>query len=395
MAEPAASVRPRLPIASSWAEVDLAAVRHNLKAIRELVGPGCGVWAVVKTNAYGHGLVETARAAEQGGATGLAVATLPEGAHLRRAGLTCPVLVLRAGDPRGARQTVRLELTHTLCTTELARALSRASQALGKPARVHLKLDTGMGRLGLLPEEATPFARSLLHLPGLRPEGVFSHLASADAEDPGYTHVQLRRFLSMVDSLRAAGLDPGVRHLANSAATLRFPETRLDGVRTGLLTYGILPDAPSLPRVDLRPALTWKTRLAFVHRLPPGSRVSYGGTYLAKHQALVGVLPLGYADGYPRHASNRAYVLVRGKRCPVVGRVCMDHTMVDLTGLAEARAGEEVVLVGRQGDDCITANDVARWAGGVVHEVTTLIGDRVVRIYRNRTQAEQGSGAEE
>jgi len=376
--------RTRYPIAPSWAEVDLAAVRHNLRAVRELLGPNCGVWAVVKTNAYGHGLVETARAAVEGGAAGLAVATFSEGAQLRRTGITHPVLLLCAGDPRRARETVRFDLIQTMCRTDVARALSRASQALGKPARAHLKVDTGMGRLGLSPEEAAPFARALLDLPGLRLEGVFSHLASAEAEDPSYTRLQLDRFRAVVDSLRAAGIDPGICHLANSAAALRFPETRLGGVRAGLLTYGILPDAPALAHIDLRPALTWRTRLAFVGRLRPGSRVSYGGTYLVGHEGLTGVLPLGYADGYPRHASNRAYALVTGMRCPVVGKVCMDHTILDLASLGEARVGEEVVLVGRQGDERITANDVARWSGGVVHEVTTLIGNRVARLYRNR-----------
>ncbi len=374
---------PSPPVsAPSWAEVDLGAVRHNVAAVKALIGPSRWLWAVVKTNAYGHGLVETARAALQGGAAGLAVAQLSEGVALRDAGVSAPVLLLCPGDPAQAAETVVHGLIQTVCTGEEAEALSRAARERQAPARVHLKVDTGMGRLGVAPEDAPEFSRVLTALPGIRLEGVFSHLASAEAEDPSYTKRQLDRFRRAVEGIRAAGVDPGLCHLANSAGTLRFPEARLDGVRVGLLTYGILPDAPDLPPLDLRPALTWRTRLSFVHRVAPGSLVSYGGTYRAAGERRLGALPVGYGDGYPRHASNRAYVLIRGKRCPVVGRVCMDHTLVDLTALRDAHAGEEVVLVGRQGDGRIAANDLARWAGGVVHEVTTSIGRRVVRIHR-------------
>jgi alanine racemase len=373
--------------------VDLPAVRHNIRAINDLLGPSSRVWAVVKTNAYGHGLVEVARAAAEAGAAGLAVAAYAEGAKLRRAGVQAPILLLWAGDPRRAAGIVRLGLTQTVCDEAMPRALSRAAQRLGLPARVHLKIDTGMGRLGVAPQEAASYAQFLSTLPGIRLEGVFSHLASAEAEDAGYARLQFRRFSDALASLTAAGVQPGVRHLANSAAALRFPEMRLDGVRAGLLTYGIRPDAPGLAAISLRPVLQWKTRVAFVHRLPAGSSVSYGCTYTVHRESLIGVLPLGYADGYPRQASNRSYVLVRGQLCPAVGKVCMDHVMVDLsptrqsrygdgaTGAEGARAGDEVVLIGRQGGAEITANQLARWANAVVHEATTLIGWRVQRVF--------------
>jgi len=373
----------RPPMSPSWVEVDLGAIRHNVRALKQVVGPGCGVWAVVKTNAYGHGLEEVARAAAPG-AAGLAVSTFAEGAKLCRAGIHHSILLLCAGDPRRAGHIVRLGLVQTLCEAETARALSRASQRLGKPARVHLKIDTGMGRLGIRPEEAVPFAQCILRLPGVRLEGVFSHLATAE-ENPTYARVQYERFCKALRSLSAAGIDPGVRHLANSAAALRFPEMRLDGVRAGLLIYGIRPDAPGLAPVDLRPALTWKTRVAFTHSLPAASPVSYGGTYVTHRDCLVGVLPVGYADGYPRQASNRGYVLVRGRPCPVIGKVCMDHTMVDLTPAERAGVGDEAVLIGRQGEPGITANHLAKWARAVVHEVTTLIAHRVKRVYVDET----------
>jgi alanine racemase len=383
---PSRRQRTRRPTAHSWLEIDLGAIRHNVRALKRLLGPGRHLWAVVKANAYGHGAAPVGRAAVAAGADGLAVACLTEAAELRRAGVSAPILLLAAGEPRAAARTVRLDLVQTACAEDTMRALSKAAQRLGRPARVHLKIDTGMGRLGVRPGEAAGFARLIESLPGLSLEGVFSHLATAESEDRTYADTQFERFQEALGALAGAGIAPGMRHLANSAATLRFPEMRLDGVRTGLLLYGLLPDAPCPAAPDVRPALTWKTSLGFLHRLPAGSPVSYGGTHVTSRETPVGVLPLGYADGYPRHASNRAQVLVRGRGCPVIGVVCMDHTMVDLGPAPDARVGEEVVLVGRQGDARITANQLAQWAGSVVHEVPTVIGKRVRRVYLDREQ---------
>lgn len=380
---------PRSP---SWVEVDLGALRHNVGALRELLGPGCGVWAVVKANAYGHGAVPAARAALLGGAMGLAVASLSEALDLRRAGVGAPILLLSAGDPGSADQLVREEIIQAACRGDVMTALSRAAVRIGKPAKVHLKLDTGLGRLGVQPERAVEFAQLMQGLPGLTLDGVFSHLATAEATDTTYADQQFARFRSAVLALRAAGINPGVRHLANSAATLRFPEMRLDGVRAGLLIYGLRPDAPGLAPLSLRPALTWKTRLAFTQRVPGGSAISYGGTHVTRDECLLGVLPLGYADGYPRRASNRAHVLLRGQPCPVVGTVCMDHVIVNASAAGDVQPGEEVVLVGRQGEHQVTANDLARWAETCLHEVTTVIGSRVARVYANARAAEQPRG---
>jgi len=371
----------RGPQAGSWVEVDLAAVRHNVRAVRELLGANCGLWAVVKANAYGHGAAPVARAALEEGAAGLAVASFGEAAQLRRAGLAGPLLLLSAGDPRSAAQLVRMDIAQTGCRAEMMHALSRAARRSGKPARVHLKVDTGLGRLGVRPEEAAEFARLLESLPGLRLEGVFSHLATAESADTTYAEEQLRRFRRVLSDLAAAGVNPGLRHLANSAAALRFPHMRFDAVRAGLLVYGIQPDAPGLPPLDLRPALTWKTRLAFMQRQPDGSRISYGGSYVTRGDRTTGVLPLGYADGYPRRASNRAQVLLNGEVCPVIGTVCMDHVIVDITAARGAQVGDEVVLIGEQGKHRVTANHLARWAETCLHEVTTAIGPRVERAY--------------
>lgn len=372
---------PRRPSAASWVEVDLAAVRHNVRVLKEVLGPGRFLWGVVKAQAYGHGAVPVARAVSQAGGDGIAVSCLAEAAELRRAGIRTPLLVLGPGEPRSASRVVGLDIIQAACTEEMMRALSRAAQRQDRPARVHMKVDTGMGRLGVMPDEAAGFARCVESLPGVRLEGTFSHLATAESEDPGFALEQLNRFQEAVGGIMAAGISPGLRHLANSAATLRFPEMRLDGVRAGLLIYGMRPEAPGLERLDLRPALSWKTRLSFIHKLPARSPVSYGATYMTSRESLVGVLPVGYADGYPRRGSNRAQVLVRGRVCPVIGVVCMDHVMVDVTPAGEAQMGEEVVLLGRQGNGLITANQLAQWAETVVHEITTVIGRRVKRRY--------------
>ena len=377
--------RPR-PTTHSWLEIDLAAIRHNVRALKRLLGPHRHLWAVVKANAYGHGAVPTARAALEAGADGLAVSCLIEAAELRRAGISAPILLLTASEPRAAAWTVRLDLMQTACASDTMHALSEAAQRFGRLAKVHLKIETGMGRLGVPPDEAAPFAALIESLPGISLEGVFSHLATAESKDPAYACTQFERFQQAVHNIGAAGINPGRRHVANSAATLRFPEMRLDGVRTGLLLHGILPDAPDLEPLDLRPALIWKTSLSFLQHLPAGSPVSYGSTYVTPRDSLVGVLPLGYADGYPRRASNRAQVLIRGRLCPVIGVVCMDHTMIDLTSLPEARVGDEVVLIGPQGDSRITANHLAQWADTVVHEIPTVIGKRVRRVYVDREQ---------
>ena len=375
------------PSSHSWVEIDLGSIRHNVRAIKEFIGPQRHLWAVVKANAYGHSAVPTATAALEAGADGLAVSCLNEAAELRvDAGIRAPLLLLAPGEPRAAAWVVRLDIVQTACYEDMVEALSQAAQRLEKPGRVHLKVDTGMGRRGVRPERAAEFAAFIAARPGLRLEGVFSHLATAEAEDPSYASRQFTRYQEAVSAIAEAGISPGMRHLANSAATLRFPEMLLDGVRAGLLIYGIRPEAPDLAPLELRPALSWKTQVGFLQWLPAGCAVSYGGTYVTPRECLVGVVPVGYADGYPRQASNRSHVLLRGRLCPVIGVVCMDHMMIDATPAGKPTVGDEVVLLGRQGNSAITANHLAQWASTVVHEVPTVIGRRVKRVYLDREQ---------
>jgi alanine racemase len=377
----------RRPSSHSWVEIDLDAIRHNVRAIKEFIGPSRWLWAVVKANAYGHGAEAVARAALEAGADGLAVSCLSEAAELRMdAHLRDPLLVLAPGDTRAAAWMVRLDIIQTACSRAMVEALSQAARRLDKPARVHLKLDTGMSRIGVRPEQAVEFAAYLTALAGIRLEGVFSHLATAESPDDSYARLQFQRFRAALAQLAEAGVPLGMRHLANSAAALRFPEMLLDGVRAGLLIYGIVPDAPDLSPIGLRPALSWKSQLSFLHRVPAGSPISYGCTHVAERDCTIGVLPLGYADGYPRQASNRSRVLLRGRECSVVGMVCMDHMMADIGAVNAPQIGDEVVLVGRQGNAAVTANQLAAWAGTTVHEVPTVIGQRVKRVYLDREE---------
>jgi len=369
---------------AAWMEVDLGAIAGNLTRLREIVAPA-GVMAVLKADAYGHGAVRVARIALQHGAAMLGTAVLSEAATLRAHGIGAPVLVLGYTPAWQARDVVRLGVSVCVYSLDLARSLSRAALALeGGPVPLHLKVDTGMHRLGLPPDEVVPFARELLALPGVRLEGLFTHFATADAADLDASRRQLDRFRSVLAAWAAAGLPrPSLVHAANSAAALRLPEARFDLVRTGIALYGLRPgdDAP-LPG-GFRPALALKTQLAQIHDLRAGEPVSYGATWVTARPSRIGVLPMGYADGLRRAPATWGEVLVRGHRAPLVGRVCMDMCMVDVTDVPGARVGDEVVLIGAQagagGERRITAEEVAARLGTINYEVVSQILARVPR----------------
>ena len=365
---------------AAWMEVDLGAIAANLDALKRIAAPA-EVMAVLKADAYGHGAVRVSRLAVQHGAAMLGVAVLGEAATLRERGITAPILVLGYTPAWQARDVVRVDVAVSLYSMDVAQALSRAARALDRqPARVHIKVDTGMHRLGLAPEEVAPFARQVAQLPGVQIEGVFTHFAAADDADPSYTLTQLARFREVLSQWEDAGLTrPRYVHAANSAATLRFPEARFNLVRTGIALYGLHPsaDAPCPP--GFRAALALKTQLAQVKDIGVGEPVSYGCTWVAARPSRIGVLPIGYADGFRRAPANWGEVLVRGRRAPLLGRVCMDMCMVDLTDVPGARVGDEVVLIGEQGGDRLTAEDVAARLGTINYEVVSQILARVPR----------------
>ena len=372
-------LRVAAPDRPTWLEIDLQAIGGNVEALGRIAGPQVAIMAVLKADAYGHGAIRTARTVLQHGAAALAVATLGEAFTLRDAGITAPILALGYTPPWQVRDALRRDVQLTVFDHEVARECAAAAQELTLPARLHVKVDTGMARLGLHPDGVLPFLRELRSLDGIEVAGLFTHFATADAADETLAHEQIRRFRAVVDAAMAAGLRPRLVHAANSAAIFRFPETHWDMVRPGIALYGLDPSPETPCPSGFRAALAFKTAVAQVKALPPGSPVSYGATYVTERATCIATIPVGYADGFRRAPAWRE-VLLRGQRAPIVGRVCMDYTMLDVTGIPGVTVGDEVVLIGRQGEDAISAEEVATWLGTINYEVIAAILPRVPRV---------------
>lgn len=339
--------------------------------------------AVVKADAYGHGAVPVARVALEAGAEWLGVALPEEGIALRRAGLTAPILVLSPIQPAWVIPFLDYGLTPAVCQRESAEALSAAAAACGHHVEVHLKVDTGMGRVGIDPVETLAFAAWVRTLPGLSLGGVFSHLAKADERDKTHAWGQIQAFQRVCAALIGSGIDPGLCHLANSAAIIDLPKAHLNLVRAGIMLYGLRPSGEvDLGRAGLRPAFTLVTKVVFVKQVPANTGLSYGQAYHTRAAATIATLPIGYADGWTRLLSGKAQALIRGRRYPIVGRICMDQCLVDL-GPDEAEAGDEAVLIGRQGEQMIAVGDIAASLGTIDYEIVCMIGDRVPRVYED------------
>ncbi len=366
----------------TWAEIDLDAIQSNLRAIRRHIGDGPEIIAVVKANAYGHGAVPVGRAVLQAGAARLAVHRAVEGIELRQAGLDAPILVMGYTPPAAAGRLVDHRLTPSLTTAEFARALSERSLAAGRTTPVHLKVDTGMSRYGLMPEEVLAIARLVKDLPGLELEGLFTHFATSDWADQTFVRQQLKTFEDVLAALGQAGISVPVIHASNSGAIQMFPESHLTAVRPGIILYGLKASDQWQPAFPLQPALSLKSRLSRVREVPAGAGISYGRTVVTSRPTRVGLVPVGYGDGYHRALSNKGIVLVRGQRAPILGRVCMDQFVIDVSAVPGAQQDDEVVLVGAQGEDAITADEIARLLGTINYEVTTSLLPRVTRVYR-------------
>ena len=359
--------------------VDLGAIERNLRAIEQHVGHAT-VMPVVKANAYGHGLEAVGRRLEAAGAAGLGVAYVEEGVALRKAGVTIPIQVLGGAVARQIPLFLAHDLMFTAPSIDKLHQIDAAASQHGVEATVHLKIDTGMERIGVHHPNAAGLFSAAEECDSIRVGGVFSHFANADAADLGDARRQLDRFLDALEFYPANGLATPTRHIANSGAVAQLPESHLDLVRPGILTFGVQPSPETATTIDLEPALTWFSEVIYFKVVAAGQPVSYGSTWAPREQTRVITLPVGYADGYSRALSNRAEVLVGGQRLPVVGRVCMDQTMVDL-GDGTAYNGDAVVLIGRTDDDQITVEDVARWSETIAYEVLTSISARVPRVY--------------
>ena len=354
--------------------IDAGAIRENMAAIRAAVPAAAKIMAVVKADGYGHGAVTAARAALSGGAEALAVATVEEGSELRNAGLSEPViLVLGAVSAADADIGIANGLTLTVCSPEMVKICQEAADALDREALVHLKIDSGMGRIGIrTEEEKNAVLRAPAVCPRVRMTGVYTHFSDADGNTEGeeYTKEQFRRFLALSEGLK------GIRHCANSAAALRHPEWALDMVREGISLYGYPPVETGL---DLRPCMRWEAKVSYVKDVPAGAFISYGRTWQAEKPARIATVTCGYGDGYHRAASGRAEVLIRGRRAKVLGRICMDQMMADITEIPDVCPEDPVVLMGTDGNETITAEDIARWSGTISYEVLLSCGSRVKR----------------
>ncbi len=373
----------------SWAEIDMDALAHNMREIRRITAPGCEIAAVVKADAYGHGAIQVAELLLENGASRLAVSMVDEAAELRRSGITAPILTLGQTDIRRIPEIVEEGLEQTVFSLDFARALSERATAEGKTVPIHIKIDTGMNRVGFLPsEESFEQIMAISRLPGISVAGIFSHFAVADTPDDEYTKRQFSAFTEALDILRTRGFCVPTRHICNSAGILRFPEMHLDMVRAGLIIYGMIPPGcpdPYTP-IDLRPAMSLKSSVVLVKSVEEGQTISYGRRFCAGRRSVIATIPIGYADGYARRLSNRASALLHGQRVPVVGTVCMDMSMLDVTDIGDpVKVGDETVLFGKQRingkDFCLPVDEIADLLDTVNYEITCLVGKRVPRAY--------------
>lgn len=363
------------------AVVSTEALKHNYGELKKLLQGPVKMMAVVKANAYGHGDVEVSRVLETLGCEYLGVAIAEEGVRLRKCGIACPIVVLGGAYPEQVDDLVRHDLTPVVFDIDSARIIDRAASSAGVVRKVHVKIDSGMGRLGLLPAEVPGFFKEFRALRNVSLEGVLSHLSEAEAPDKSFSLQQLRIFLESVDVIRSLGLDPGILGIANSAGAVEVPETRLNLVRPGIMLYGSYPSPRLKEIIRLKPVMEVKTRILKVKRLPEGSPVSYGRTFVTKRDSLIAVLPIGYGDGLTRRLSGAGEVLIRGRRAPIVGVVCMDFTMVDVTDIEGVEAGDEAIVLGVQGDETITAEDIAEMTDTIPYEIFCNISPRVPRVY--------------
>lgn len=373
----------------TWAEIDLDAALHNFKIIKEQAG-GRGVMAVVKADACGHGARVLSALYQENGATAFAVSNLEEGLQLRRWGIHLPILILGYTPPEEAGCLAEAGISQTVYSTEYARRLSRFAGGAGVTIRIHIKIDSGMGRLGFNCRRegkvaaAVAEAAAAARLPGLQTEGVFTHFASADRDgdpDAVYTQGQYRRFMQAVEGLEAAGLTFVWRHCCNSAGLMLHADKRLDLVRPGIILHGLTP-SPGLPFMErFRPTMSLKSTVSYVKELDPGDTVSYGRTFRAERPMRAATLAVGYADGYPRLLSGRGRVLLHGKSAPIIGRVCMDQMVVDVTDIPEVKEGDTATLIGRDGKEWLPVEEISALCGTINYETMCNISRRVPRVY--------------
>ncbi|MCG2705942.1 MAG: alanine racemase [Candidatus Omnitrophica bacterium] len=363
----------------TWVEVNLGNLRYNLNQIKRLLAPKTKVLVSVKADAYGHGLIPVAKRLVSQGVDYLGVASIDEGIRLRQEKINLPILVLGMVLKKDLGALFKYNLTPTICTEDIALALNKIAGSRGKSINIHIKIDTGMGRLGVLCEEAPGFIKKLHCLRFINIQGVFTHLACADINKK-FTLYQLRMFRNLISRLSSEGIHIPLVHTANSLGVVNYRMSHFNMIRPGLVIYGLYPQENL--GIRLKPVLSLKTKIVYFKRVPCGFGISYGHTYVTRSKATIVTLPIGYGDGYPRNLSNKAEVLIRGRRFRISGRVCMDQIMVDVKDLA-VKIGDEVVLIGSQGKDKITVEELANLSGTIPYEIVCGLGNRLPRIYNH------------
>jgi len=353
-------------------EINLDAIAKNVRNIKKLIGEKKELMVVVKGNAYGHDVLEVSSVVLDNGANRLAVARLEEGIFLRKAGITVPILVLGLTLKEQAELLVLYDITPAVSEFEMLEELSKSAIKMNKIAKIHLKVDTGMGRIGIFPQEVLGFIKKAKSLKNVEIEGIFTHFSVADEKDKTYTENQFEKFNKVLVDIKRKGINIPIKHVGNSATLLDLTHMWLDMLRPGISIYGLYPSLEVKKTIDLIPAQEFKTRIIFLKKLPAGESISYGRTYITKRTTLVATLPVGYADGYNRLLSNQGEVLVRGKRVPIIGRICMDQCMIDVTKLPQVEVGDEVVLWGKQGDEVISVEEIAQKIGTINYEIVHM-----------------------
>ncbi|HHY24099.1 MAG TPA: alanine racemase [Clostridiaceae bacterium] len=368
----------------AWAEINLDNIAHNVREIRKIVNKRAEVMGVVKADAYGHGVMEVTRTLLDNGVSRLAVSMLDEAIQLRRNGIDIPILILSYTDPVRAEDIINYNVTQTVFSHDLAEALSDAAVRLGHKVKVHIKIDTGMTRVGFMPGyNAVKNVVAISKLPGIIIEGLFTHFASADEKDKSYSYMQLERFMSICTELQRIGIHIPIKHVANSAAIIEFPEMHLDMVRPGIILYGYYPSSEvNKHKLLLKPAMTLKANVILVKEVENNTSVSYGRVFTTKRRSRIATIPIGYADGYSRLLTGKANVLINGELAPVVGTICMDQCMVDITDIdGNVKVGDEVVLFGKQMEKEIKVEELANLIGTINYEIISVVGKRIPRVY--------------
>lgn len=369
----------------TWAEIDLDAIARNMREIRRITNPHAQIMAAVKADGYGHGVLEVTKTLLENGADRLAVAMVSEGEELRRNGISAPILILGITDADEIEDLLRLDITPAVCEYAFAEKLSKKAAEQGKTAKIHIKLDTGMTRIGYVVtdgdnSEIIDEIVKISKLSNIEIEGIFSHLSTSDETDGTYTRMQFKRFMGVVNELEERGVHIPIKHICNSAGIMMYPEMHLDMVRPGIILYGLYPsNEVDKQRLELIPAMSLKASVRLVKEVEAGRGVSYGKTYITGGATKIATIPVGYADGYARALAGKARMVVNGEKAPVIGRICMDQCMIDVTNVHNIHKGDEVTVFGRDG---VTIDDIAAWLGTINYEAACMVGRRVPRVYK-------------